>query len=392
MDQDQIEEFVSRGVANIFPNKAEVESALKIGRKLKIYHGIDPTGKLHIGHMVALRKLAQAQKAGHEIIVLIGDFTAQIGDPTDKLATRRQLTTEQVDQNAKNYKNLISKILDTSVVSMKFLHNDEWTNKLKPVDLLELASNFTVQQLIERDMFQERLKAGKEIYLHEFLYPLFQAYDSVTMDVDMEIGGNDQTFNMMAGRTLMKKMKNKEKFVLAMKLLTDPQGKKMGKTEGNVINLDDTPEDIYGKVMAFPDELIEIGFELLTDFDLTQVRKKAEKNPRDAKADLAFDVVKQLTSKQDAEKAKENFERVFSRGEMPEEIGEINVTSRELLSILVEANFANSRSEAKRLIEQGAVKIDSLAITDQFYVARKNEFILSAGKRNFIKVIINDQN
>ncbi len=388
--KEKIEKFVNRGVSNVFPNKLELESVLRSGKKLTIYHGIDPTGELHIGHLVSLRKLAQAQQAGHEIIVLIGDFTARIGDPTDKLAARKQLSEEQVEHNAKNYKELIGKIIDTSHANMRFLHNEEWSNKLKPADLLELASHFTVQQLIERDMFQQRLKNGKEIYLSEFLYPVFQAYDSVTMDVDMEVGGNDQTFNMLAGRNLMKKMMGKEKFVLAMKLLTDPQGKKMGKTEGNVINLDDSSENIFGKVMSFSDELIEVGFELLTDIDLLEAKKMTTDNPRDAKATLAYEVVKQLTSESEAAAARENFDKVFSRGEVPEHIGEISTSNRELLDILVESGFAASKSEARRLVEQGAVRVDSETIKDPFCKMEKSEFVLSSGKRNYTKVKIDD--
>jgi tyrosyl-tRNA synthetase len=201
-----------------------------------------------------LIKLRQLQDLGHEIIVLIGDFTATIGDPTGKYKTRKPLTKKEVLDNAKNYKKLVGKILDLK--KTKFLYNGSWTNKLKPAELLSIASHFTVARLLERDMFQERIKAGDDITVQEFMYPILQALDSVAMDVDMEIGGNDQTFNMLAGRNLMRKMKNKEKFVLTTKLLTDPTGKKMGKTEGNMINLDDDAKDMFGKIMSWPDELM----------------------------------------------------------------------------------------------------------------------------------------
>lgn len=381
---DKIDEFLDRSVENIYPSRDHLESVLRSGKKLKIYNGIDPTGKLHIGHMVVLRKLRQFQNLGHEVIVLIGDFTAQIGDPTDKKATRKKLTRDEVEQNAKDYKKLVGKIIDIEHADMKFLHNEEWSNKLKPVDMLELASYFTVQQLIERDMFQERIKSGKEIYLHEFLYPIFQAYDSVTMDVDMEIGGNDQTFNMLAGRNLMKKMKNKEKFVLSTKLLTDPTGKKMGKTEGNIICLDDVPEEIFGKVMSFPDEMIKIGFELLTDKDLSEINP----NPRDAKAELAQDIVKQLYSEDEAKKAAEHFDRVIKNKRVPDVIEEKQVNAKNIVDVLIEISFASSRSDARRLVEQGGVKVNGKVVDlkKEFEVGK--EYIVQVGKLKFAKVKI----
>jgi len=390
---DKIEELLTRGVSGIYPSRERLEEELKSGRKLRIYIGFDPTGKLHIGHMVVFKKLRQFQDLGHEVIVLIGDFTAQIGDPTDKSATRKKLTKEQVEENSKNYKELIGKIIDTEHADMKFLHNEQWSNKLKPVDMLELASNFTVQQLIERDMFQERLKSGKEIYLHEFFYPVFQAYDSVTMDVDLELGGNDQTFNMLAGRALMKKLKNKEKFVLSTKLLTDPAGKKMGKSEGNVINLDDDAQTIFGKIMAYPDELIIIGFELLTNKSMDEIKLLEsqlgrEVNPRDAKADLAYEIVRQLYSDSEAKEAKENFKNVFSKREMPEKIEEKEASAKSIVDLLVEVGFAGSRSEARRLVEQNAVKIDdSLASLEKVFNSG-DAFILRVGKLKFLKVKI----
>lgn len=385
----KIEELLSRGVEKIYPSKEALQSQLESGKKLKIYTGFDPTGKLHIGHSVIFRKLRQFQDLGHEIIVLIGDFTARIGDPTDKSAARKKLSKEEVEKNAANYKQLIAKILDLSKANVRFLHNEEWTNKLKPVDLLELASHFTVSQLLERDMFQERIKAGKQVYLHEFWYPVFQAYDSVTMDVDMEIGGNDQTFNMLAGRTLMKKLKNKEKFVLAMKLLTDPNGKKMSKSEGNVINLDDSAEDIFGKVMAFPDDMIEIGFELLTDFDLVMAQTKTKNNPRDAKVDLAFDIVRQLKSEAEAEVAKDNFESVFSKRETPENIEEFKLTDKTaIIDLIVESKIAESKSQARRLVEQGAVRIDGETVGTADLILEPGEpRILKVGKLKFLKIV-----
>ncbi|PIV45357.1 MAG: tyrosine--tRNA ligase, partial [Candidatus Nealsonbacteria bacterium CG02_land_8_20_14_3_00_37_10] len=228
-DPHKIDEVLTRGVEKIYPSKNALEKVLRSGKKVRLYNGIDPTGKLHLGHLAVLRKLRQFQDLGHEVIVLIGDFTATIGDPTDKLAVRKPLTRQEILKNAKNYKKQIGKVLDLGKSNLRFLYNEQWSNKLKPIDLLGIFSYFTVARLLERDMFQKRIKEGRDVLLHEFVYPVFQAYDSVAMDVDLEVGGNDQTFNMMRGRDLMRKMKNKEKFVMALKLLTDPTGKKMGK-------------------------------------------------------------------------------------------------------------------------------------------------------------------
>ncbi len=271
IDENKIKETLERGVENVYPSKEALVKVLKSGRRLRIYNGIDPTGKLHIGHGVILNKLRQLQDLGHEIIILIGDFTGMVGDPTDKLATRKPLTRKRVLDNAKNYKKLIGKILDLKKTKFKF--NSEWLGKMTFTELIKLASEFTVQRLLERDMFEKRIKEGKPIHLHEFLYPLMQGYDSVAMNVDMEIGGNDQTFNMLAGRDLIKALKNKEKFVLTTKLLEDPTGKKMGKTEGNVVNLSDEPKEMFGKVMSITDGLIIPYFENCTRMDMAKIRE-----------------------------------------------------------------------------------------------------------------------
>jgi len=262
--------------------------------------------------------------------------------------------------------------------------------------MLELASHFTVSRLLERDMFQNRLKEGKEINVHEFLYPIFQAYDSATMDVDMEIGGNDQTFNMLAGRTLMRKMKNKEKFVLTTKLLVDPSGKKMGKTEGNMINLDEAAEEIYGKIMSWPDELISAGFELCTDVPTAEVEKIKKEiagknvNPRDLKMRLAFEVVKIYHGEKKAEAAQEYFVKTVQKKEVPEEIVNYNlpIADWKLVDLLVEVKLAASKGEAKRLIEQGGVKVDGVVIKDmnkEIKITEKGA-LLQKGKRGFVRV------
>ncbi|OGD64025.1 tyrosine--tRNA ligase [Candidatus Berkelbacteria bacterium RIFOXYA2_FULL_43_10] len=391
---EKIKQLLERGVERIYPSKEALESVLESGKKLRLYNGIDPTGKLHIGHMVVLKKLRQFQNLGHEVIVLIGDFTAQIGDPSNKLAARKKITLAEVRANAKNYKNLIGKILDTKKSNVRFLHNQKWSNKLKPVDMLELASNFTVQQLIERDMFQKRIKNRKEIYLNEFLYPVFQAYDAVTMDVDLQVGGNDQTFNMLAGRHLMKKLKDKEKFVLSTKLFADNSGKKMGKSEGNIIALDDDPNEIFGKVMAFSDDLILVGLELLTDSTMSEIKHwekeiGKEINPKDLKAKLAHSIVAQLYSGKEADIVMKEFERIFAQKELPTEIPEVKVASGnyDLPLLLINLEAVPSVTKARMLIEQGAVKVDEAKISDpKAQVTVYPGMVVQVGKRSFYKV------
>jgi len=392
----KIEEALTSGVDNVYPSCKALEKALKSDKKLKLYNGIDPTGKLHLGHLVVLKKLRQFQDLGHEVIVLIGDFTATIGDPTDKNATRKELTRKQVLANAKNYKKLIGKILDLNKSNVRFLHNEEWTNKLKPIDILALASKFTVARLLERDMFQRRIKEGKDIHVHEFLYPIFQAYDSLTMDVDLEIGGRDQTFNMLAGRTLMKKVKNKEKFVLTTKLLTDSTGKKIGKTEGNMISLDEKPEEMYGRIMSWPDSLIVIAFELCTSLPMAEIQeiasqiKKGNLNPRGAKAKLAREIVAICSSSKEASRAEKEFNNVFKEKGLPSKIQEIRIKEKSLsfLDLLAKIKLVSSKSEAKRLILQKGVKIGGRVENDwQKEVEIKKGLVIQVGKRKFVKIV-----
>ena len=391
----KIKEALERGVENIYPNKQALEKVLKSGKKLRIYNGIDPTGKLHIGHGVVLNKLRQFQELGHEVIILIGDFTGMIGDPTGKLSSRRQLTQEEVKKNAANYKELVGKVLDTRKSNLRFLHNEDWTNKLKPIDLLKLASNFTVARLLERDMFQERIKADKNIFVHEFLYPIFQAYDAVTMDVDMQIGGSDQTFNMLAGRTLMKKLKNKEKFVLAMKLLEDPTGKKMGKTEGNLVALDDKPEEMYGKIMSWTDGMIVPAFEISTQVPWTevdQIRKdlKAGKNPKILKMLLAYKITEMYHGTQAAIAAEENFKQVFEEKLNPDDIPTFKTAKRNIVEVLVAAKLASLNFEARRLIKQRGIKVDVKKVTDENFKIGKIDqdgVVIQKGKRHFAKLV-----
>ena len=393
--KDQIKQVLSRGVENIYPNAAALEKVLNSSKKLKIYWGIDPTGQLHIGHGVVLNKLRQLQDLGHNIIVLIGDFTAMIGDPTDKSATRKPITKKQIRSNYKNYKKQIGKVLDISKSNVKFLYNEEWSKKLKPADMLNLASHFTVAQLLERDMFQERIKAGKNIGLHEFLYPIFQAYDAVTMDVDMQIGGNDQMFNMLAGRTLMKKMKGKEKFVLTTKLLVDTTGKKMGKTEGNMVNLDDDPKEMYGKVMSWNDQMIIPAFEIATNMPMAEIQQVIKAlgksaNPKKYKMLLAYKIVEMYHGKQAAANAEQGFKQVFQEKLNPDKIKGVRTSKRNIVDVLVATGLASSNSEARRLIKQGGVKVDAKKVTDEnFKISKidKDGVVIQRGKRHFAKIV-----
>ncbi|MFZ2193089.1 MAG: tyrosine--tRNA ligase [Candidatus Moraniibacteriota bacterium] len=398
-DEKLIDEFLERGVAEIFPSKKEFKEKLLTGKRLRVYCGFDPSApSLHIGNAILINKLAQFQKMGHEVIFLIGDFTGMIGDPTDKAATRKKLTREEVEKNAKSYKKLASAYLDFSENNpAEVKYNSKWNDKLTFKDLIEVASNFTVQNMIQRDMFQERLKAEKPIYLHEFLYPLAQGYDSLVMDVDVEIGGNDQMFNMLCGRDLMKAVSKKEKFVLTMKLLADENGKKMGKSEGNVVWLDDAPTDMFGKVMSWPDGVIGIGFELCTNLEFDRVKKiykdlkNPKINPRDMKIELAYELTKINYGERKALEAREYFEKVISNKELPTEIAEIKIANEdELIEVLVENKLASSKADARRKIEQGGVKIDNEAVSDwQLKLDEKfSGKIIKVGKREFRKIKI----
>jgi len=386
-DSKKIKEVLTKGVENIYPSKKVLERILQKGKKLRIYTGIDPTGKLHLGHLVILKKLAQFQELGHKVIVLIGIFTATIGDPTEKEKIRRPLTREQVLKNAKNYKKQISKILNFKKTNLKFLNNEKWLNKLKSKDIIKLASYFTIARLLERDMFQKRIREGREIYVHEFLYPIFQAYDALVIDIDLQIGGNDQTFNMLAGRTLIKKIKNKETFVLTLKLLTDPTGKKMGKTEGNVINLDEKPEEMYGKIMSWPDEMVDLAFELCADISLKELKKIV--NPRDKKARLAREIVGICHSKKAALRAEKEFEKIFKKKELPTIIPEIKIKEKTLniLDLLVRTKLVASKSEARRLILEKGVRIEGKTKDDwKEKIEIKKGMVIQIGKRKFIKI------
>jgi tyrosyl-tRNA synthetase len=381
---DKIEEVLTRGVQQVLPDKKGLADFMA-KRKIKLYQGFDPSmPSLHLGNFVGLMKLRQFQKLGHEVIFLVGDFTGMIGDPTDKLSARPKLTREKVLENAKSWKEQAGKVLDfEGENSAKIMFNSEWSDKLTARDLIDISSHLTHQQMIERDMYQERIKKNEPIYFHELLYPIFQGYDSVKMDVDLEIGGNDQLFNMMVGRTLMKAIKNKEKYVLTTKLLVDSEGKKVGKTTGNALFLDSTPENFYAGVMSFPDGVIKLGFELLTEVSLEGLDEKIKKDPMGEKKRLAEEIVKFLWGIEKARKAQENFEQTFQ-----ERAPEFNIkikAEENAAKTLIPFSPRQSMSSVKELIRQGAIDINGEKLMDGSIKLKIGDKI-KVGDRTFLKV------
>jgi tyrosyl-tRNA synthetase len=394
-DPKKIEEFLTRGVENIYPNPDFLRKKLLSGERQTMYLGIDPTGPtLHLGHAIPIKKLSEFQKLGHKVILLIGDFTAMIGDP-DKLSVRKPLTRRQVLNNAKYYKKQAGRFLKFGWGGAELKYNSKWLAKLSFDELLKLSSHLTQAQIIKRSMFQERIKQDKDIYLNEFMYPLMQGYDSVVMNVDGEIGGNDQTFNMLVGRDLLKKINNKEKFVIGTKLLVDPSGVKMGKTMGNMVTFQDSPAEMFGKVMSWTDGMILSGFELCTDVSMEEIEKIRQEmaggaNPRDIKVRLAKEIVTIYHNKAEADRAEADFIKTFKEGGLPEKIDEMTAVSGELLSeISVRAGLVKSKGEFRRLVLEGAVSNQETndKITDPNWKVVSTG-IFKIGKRRFLKVII----
>ncbi|WKZ31224.1 MAG: tyrosine--tRNA ligase [Candidatus Dojkabacteria bacterium] len=374
-DKEIIDLILDKAVEEILPSREALEAALMSGKRLKVYIGIDPTADtLHIGHTVSMRRLEYFRQLGHEAILLIGDFTARIGDP-DKKDTRSQLTAEQVADNLKLYTEQAKAIIkiDDEWNPVKVLFNNDWLGQMKFGDVVQLASNFTVQQMLKRDLFQKRIAEDKPLYVHEFFYPMMQGWDSVAMDIDVEIGGNDQLFNMLAGRQLVQTHLKKEKFVVAGKLLTTADGTKMGKSEGNMVKLSDSAEEIYGKIMALPDSSIVQGFELLTDSSMERVRETenslggSDANPLQYKKMLALEVTSALKGDEAAKRAEQYFVSVFQEKNYEVDIPTVKVDSQtiNILALIVDgAKFAESKSQARRLVEQGAVYFANEKISD----------------------------
>jgi tyrosyl-tRNA synthetase len=395
---DQLAAVLDRGTSNVIV-RDELVQKLQAGERLRVYLGVDPTGpQIHLGHAVVLRKLRLLQTLGHEIILLIGDFTARIGDPTGKDQARQVLTHEEILQNAASYQAQASTILDFDdpVNPAVLKYNAAWLDVLRFQDVIELASHFTVQQMMERDMFEQRLEAGKPIHLHEFLYPVMQGYDSVAMDVDLELGGNDQLFNMLAGRTLQHAINKKTKAVLTCDLLPGPDGRKMSKSYGNVIGVTDAPTDMFGKVMSLNDDVIPVYAKLCTDWTASEVdsiieRLQANENPRDIKVELAKAIVTIYHNATAADVAATEFFAVFADKGKPTDMPEYTLTATDIdvQTLLTMTGLATSKSEARRLMEQGGVKINDEKITDpQATPIFTNGDVLQVGKRRFVKLVV----
>lgn len=391
--KNTLPELLTRGVTDIVPIQL-AEDKLNSKKKLRLYLGIDPTGaKLHVGHSVPLLKLRDFQDAGHHVIFLIGSFTAMIGDPTGREKLREPLTREQVMQNFAHYKEQARLILDFSKIEV--VYNHEWLDKLGFADIVSLASHFTVQQMLERDMYQKRIAEGNPIGLHEFLYPLMVGYDSVILDVDFEVGGNDQLFNMLAGRSLQQAMGKRDKFVLTTKLIEGTDGRKMSKTYNNCIYLTDTPQEMYGKVMSIQDTLIITYFECCTRIPLLEVnglsqRMKHGENPRNLKMRLARELVTLYHSAESAQKAEEEFIKIFQKKDKPSDIPLIHTkkNSMNICDIVVYAGFASSKSDAKRLVQGGGVYIDDERVNDfKTDIKLSTQKLLQVGKRHFAYVV-----
>lgn len=388
------EEALERGVANIIPGKKELFGKLTSGKKLNIYLGIDPTStKLHLGHAVSLRKLNFFAKKGHNVVFLIGDFTALIGDTSDKDSERPALTSQEIDENFKMYKKQAEKLVDFSKVKIKY--NSQWLKKLSFQDILKLTQHFSVGDFVGRELIKKRLSDNKRVGLHELLYPVMQGYDSLMLDTDLQIGGTDQTFNMQAGRTLIKDRKKKESFILSTPILEGPDGRKMSKSWGNAIWLDDSPYDIYRKVMAITDELILEYFLMATNLSVEEIKKYEDKlkkeNPINIKKALAFEIVKELHNEKSAKEAQNEFEKIVQKGQAQSQtiFAKARIVKKLIDYILVDLKLPYSRSNLKRLFEQGGIELDGQKILDPNYIYNPNkERLLKIGKRKLIKLVV----
>ena len=389
-----IEEILTRGVEEVIEKKNLIKK-LHSGKRLRIKYGADPSAPdLHLGHSACLLKLKEFQDLGHQIIFIIGDFTAMIGDPSKRLKTRPPLSKKEVERNAKTYFKQIGKILD--IKKIKILRNSKWFSKMDLRDLLKLASKFMVARILERDDFSQRLKGGINIGAHEIIYPLMQAYDSIMVRADIELGGSDQKFNMLAGRGLQKKTGQTQQDLVIVPLLVGLDGqRKMSKTLGNYIGITEKPEEQYGKTMSIPDKLILDYFELTTQVPIEEIKKmreglkKKKVNPRDLKARLAREIVSIYYGKKIAEKSEEEFNRIFKKRKLPTKIPKLSIKEKSLniLDLLVKTKLASSKAEAKRLVLQKGVKIDSQIQEDWRKVIKiKKGQVVQVGKRKFVKI------
>lgn len=395
--------ILKRGVSDLISEeelKEKLIKAEKEGRPLKVKLGLDPTAPdIHLGHTVVLRKLKQFQDLGHQVYLIIGDFTGMIGDPTGKSETRKQLTEAEVKENALTYQEQFSKVLDRD--KTKLVYNSDWLSEMKFSQVLELSAQYTVARMLERDDFSKRYQAGKPIGIHEFFYPLMQGYDSVAIEADVELGGTDQRFNLLVGRNLQKEYGQDSQVIITMPLLEGLDGvNKMSKSLDNYIGVYDKPADMYGKVMSMPDELIARYYELLTDISLEKLNEIKAKlarddfNPMQLKKELAAELVREYHDQAAAEYAAQEFENVFSQGNLPDDIPEVEIERSELdegelwiVKIVAATGLVDSNSEARRMIKQGAVTIDGQKYDKiNLDLEVKDGMIVKIGKRRFAQI------
>jgi tyrosyl-tRNA synthetase len=399
MTIDEQLEFLRKGAVEIIREedlRAKLEKSARTGKPLRVKLGADPTAPdIHLGHTVVIRKLRHFQELGHTVIFLIGDFTGLIGDPSGKSATRPQLTREEINANAETYKKQIFKLLDPDKTEIRF--NSEWMDALGSDGFIRLASHVTVKQILERDDFQKRISEERPVALHELLYPLTQAYDSVALEADVELGGTDQKFNLLLGRNLQREYNQEPQVALITPLLEGTDGvQKMSKSLGNYVGIDEAPQEMFGKVMSISDELMWRYYELLTDAsagDIQQMRSRAsngEVNPRDLKVGLARRIITDFHSKAEADAAEEEFNRVFKRKETPDDIEERMEQPGEygLADLLNLAGLTTSKAEARRLIEQGGVYVNGerRAQPDYKVVIGDEPVLIKIGKRRFYRL------
>jgi len=393
MTNQMDDSFFKKGIAEIIEEKS-LKSKLSSDSKLRIKYGVDPTRPdIHLGHTVQLWKLKKLQDAGHTVIFLIGDYTTKIGDPSGRNTTRPILSDKEIKENAKTYFSQVGKILDINKTEIRY--NSEWFSKLDFNDILQLAGKFTVAQILERDDFHKRFNAHNDIGLHELLYPLMQAYDSVMLNADVEFGGSDQRFNMLAGRDLQRKMGQTPQDVFITDLLVGLDGKiKMSKSADNYIAITDSANQMFGKIMSLPDDLIVNYFELVTDksekeINLIKARLEKGENPRDIKMELGFEIAKLYHGEECAEAAKGEFVNVFSKKELPSDIPEVEVVegNYELPLLLVNLGAVSSNGEARRLAEQGGIKIDDAKIIDwKAVIGVRKGMLVQVGKKKYYRI------
>jgi len=393
-------EYLKKGSTEIIQEKElkeKIEKSLKTNKPLRIKAGFDPTAPdIHIGHTVLLRKMKHFQDLGHEVIFLIGDFTGLIGDPSGRSKTRPPMTREQIKKNAQTYKKQVFKILDPDKTIIEF--NSKWLGKLSSFDIIHLMAKYTVARILERDDFSERIKKNKPIGTHEILYPIMQAYDSVALKADVELGGTDQKFNLLVGRDIQKEYGQKPQIVLTMPLLEGTDGvEKMSKSLDNYIGITEPPEEIYGKVMSISDSLMYRYYELLTDIPISKIRdfrkktEEGESNPRDLKSELAKSIVKDFWGREGSEKAAQEFDRVFKQNKAPSDMEKIELKKEKipLVDLLTQKNVFSSRGEAKRAIRQGGVYINHDRIKDIAFtvdLSDNQDKVLRIGKKRFYKI------